>query len=1106
MTRILEREGIKRSQGRIVNLAVLAALLASSLHDTRAAEPARPAVAAGTRANVAGAPLNFEPNVGQAKSDAQYLAHGPAYSVALSPRGATLAGSGGELLLHVMGSKEGVTPAAEQPLNAVVNYYIGNDPKQWLSGIETFGRVRYTGVYPGVDLVYYGTQGRLEYDFAVAPGASAKSIHLAIEGAQQVRLDHSGGLKVRSNGNEVSFEHPVAYQLAGGRRVPVAASYKLAGDTVRFKVGAYDHSKQLIIDPVLSYFSYLGGAGNDVIGTGSPPGSVPTGQISSQAAAVDAAGDLYVVGYTQSTNFPTVAAYSQNPAKTTATNPSAFVSKFAPDGKSLIFSTYLGGTNGFDYAYAVALDSSGNAFVVGSAASNDFPVTSGAYQTVCSPNFNNNVETPNCSDGSNNGQISSYVSKFSPSGSLLASTFLGGASAGVAYAVAVDSSGRPYVAGTTYPGEFTPAAAYQTKTVGFPTTTGALVAAYQWCQSCNINGSLQYDAYVSVLDPALTTLVYSTLYGDDQGTSYNVWLGSTYGTAVAVDAAGNFYLAGYTADAYLPVTDTAAQKLITSCGQYFPNETVVNGNCGFIAKFSPVGGSSAPTLTYGTYLGHLPGCCSSNFISGIAADAAGDAYVLGFASVATFPTTSGAYQTTCNQYPTVNDGDCSSAFVVKLNPTGTTVLASTYFGGMYAGANGTSDNVATVGGIVLDASGNVYIAGTASNGLPQVNGFTIASGSIWPFVAELNSSLSSLVFSTLINDGGVGQVNLDGLALDTTGNIYLAGSIIPGTSVATSGAFQAANAGGSSDGWVAKIAVTTATTTTLAASSTTPTTGTAVNLTATVAETGGTSVPTGTVTFKDGTTTLGTMTLNGTGVAVYATSALAVGAHPLTAMYGGDSANAASSSAAVTVTVASPPVPTVTIAVAPTSIVLGKTATLTWSSTNATACMASNGWTGTEAVSGTQTVTPTTAGSLSYVLTCTGAGGSGKGTAALTVTSPAPTVTISVSPTSVDVGGSAKLTWSSTNATSCTASGAWSGSQATSGTLTVSPTTAASDSYALACTGAGGTANGAAALTVAAAVATAPPSKSGGGAMGLWELLGLSLVTTIAWRRKGPAA
>ena len=1103
MKDITGREGIIGSEGRTVGLAVLAALLALGAHDSNAA-PGGGATLQTAQARVAGLPLNFEANVGQAQSAAQFLAHGPAYSVSLNSHGATLASDGSALRLHVVGSRDSVAPVAEQPLSGVVNYYMGNDPKNWLSGIKTYGRVRYAGVYPGVDLVYYGTQGRLEYDIAVAPGASAKPVRIAIEGAERVRLDQSGRLRVQAKLHEVAFEHPVAYQVNAGRRVPVAARYRLAGNTVRFELGAYDHAKQLIIDPVLSYFSYLGGSNNDVIGTGSPSGSTPNVNVTSQAAALDAAGDLYVVGYTQSSNFPTKAA-SEQQDQASGSNPTGFVTKFAPDGKSLIFSTYLGGTTGFDYAYAVAVDSSGNAFVVGSAASNDFPTTAGAYQTICSPIFPNGTEIPNCTDGSNNGTPNAFVSKFSPSGSLLASTFLGGGGTSGAYAVAVDSAGRPYVAGATVPGVFTPAAPFQPQTVGFPTTTGSVVQAYTFCQGCNINGSLQYDAFLSVFNPTLTTLVYSTLYGNDAPyTGGN--LGNTWGTAVTVDGSGNFYLAGYTADAFLPVTSGVVQPMITSCGQYFPNENVVNGNCGFVAKFSAVGGSSAPAQVYGTYLGHLPGCCSSNYISGIAADAAGDAYVVGYASVATFPTTTGAYQTTCDQYPAVNDTNCGAAFIAKLNPTGTTLLASTYFGGMFAGANGISDNVASVGGIALDKSNNVYIVGTASIGLPQVNGFSITAGNIFPFVAELNSSLSSLLFSTLINDGAVGQVNVDGLVLDATGNIYIAGSIIPGTSVATSGAFQAANGGGS-DGFVAKISVVTATTTTLTASPTTATAGTAINFTATVAESGGSSVPTGTVTFKDGGTTLGSMTLNGTGVAVFSTSTLAAGAHSITAAYGGDAANSASLSSAAGVTVNALPAATVTIAVAPTSIVLGKGATLTWSSTNATACTASNGWTGSEAVSGTQTVTPTVAGSVSYVLTCTGSGGSANATAMLTVTSPAPTVTISVAPTSISVGQSASLTWSSTNATSCTASGAWSGSEVTSGTMSVSPTAAATDSYVLACTGTGGTASGSATLTVAAAVVPPPaPTKSGGGALGLWELLGLSALSAIAYRRRRVSA
>src|SRR6202020_2897909 len=173
-----------------------AAMLALGAHDSRAA-PASGATPQTARATVAGLPLNFEPNVGQARSVAQFLAHGPAYTVSLNSDGATLASDGSALRLHVVGSRDSVAPVAEQPLSGVVNYYVGNDPKNWLRGIKTYGRVRYAGVYPGVDLVYYGTQGRLEYDIAVAPGASAKPVRIAVEGAERVRLDHSGRLRAQ---------------------------------------------------------------------------------------------------------------------------------------------------------------------------------------------------------------------------------------------------------------------------------------------------------------------------------------------------------------------------------------------------------------------------------------------------------------------------------------------------------------------------------------------------------------------------------------------------------------------------------------------------------------------------------------------------------------------------------------------------------------------------------------------------------------------------------------------------------------------------------------------------------------------------------------------
>ncbi len=353
----------------------------------------------------------------------------------------------------------------------------------------------------------------------------------------------------------------------------------------------------------------------------------------------------------------------------------------------------------------------------------------------------------------------------------------------------------------------------------------------------------------------LSTLLYSSLFGEPQVS--NAGLGFegasfTIGQAVTVDAAGNFYLAGTSEDASLETTTGAYEASASSCGTV-TNNTLLN--CAFVAKFSPVG-SGTPSLIYGTYLGHTVGGGYGDLMTGIAADAAGDAYVNGFTNQATFPTTSGAYQTTCDQYG-VNgntDTECGSAFIAKLNPSGTALLASTYFGGYYAGANGIPDNVTSMGPIVLDAAGNVYIDGVAGNGLPQVNPLGTndgTGGAQSPFVAEFNSSLTTLVFSTLFSTGGQSQLGVDGLALDTAGNIYVAGSVgSPPSSAATSGAFQSTYGGGSSDAFVAKIVVHTPTTTTLSAAPTSATAGTAINLTATVAEVGGTSVPTGTVTFQ----------------------------------------------------------------------------------------------------------------------------------------------------------------------------------------------------------------------------------------------------------------
>jgi hypothetical protein len=328
---------------------------------------------------------------------------------------------------------------------------------------------------------------------------------------------------------------------------------------------------------------------------------------------------------------------------------------------------------------------------------------------------------------------------------------------------------------------------------------------------------LQFDAFVSVFNPALTTLVYSTLIGDDRPFSAIIASGSqadAIGTAVAVDASGNFYLAGYTNDAYLPTTAGAYEPNALSCGNELPGTTQLGGNCGFVSKFSPVTNANGASLIYATYLGGQATAAAaghaswSDYVSGVTADASGNVYVVGLANEAGFPTTAGAYQTTCDGYDNVTStGDyyCSAAFIAKLDHTGATLLASTYFGCITC----SGDAVYGVGPVRLDAAGNVYVTGIGGNSLPLVNGFPSNNGGgASPFVAEFDSALSTLKFSTMLNVGGGGQLSSAGLALDSSGAIYLAGNVnSPASSAATSGAFQASYGGGSADGFVAKISL-----------------------------------------------------------------------------------------------------------------------------------------------------------------------------------------------------------------------------------------------------------------------------------------------------------
>ncbi len=763
-------------------------------------------------------PLSFEPNQGQLASTVQFLSRGSGYALFLTPGKVVLnlerqqpasaaatgqtpeAASVDTLRMSLIGAnpEANAVGLARQP--GVVNYFIGNDPKNWRSGIPTYGKVKYPQIYRGVDLVFYGNQRQLEYDFVVAPGADPNRIAWRIDGAR-ASVDAEGNLALSAPNGPASFKKPVLYQMDGDKKTSVEGAFAVAGNQIRFRLGSYDHSRALIIDPVLSYASYLAGSGNDHIGRALD--NNPNG--TSQGIAVDSAGSAYVTGYTYSIDFPTKNPYqSAPPAKVTGVPPgqwpSAFVTKFSPDGSSLVYSTYLGG-NGYDYAYAIVVDSSGNAYVTGETDSPDFPATAGAYQTVCSPSPNNTgAPIPNSSNcGTSN--TSAFVTKLNSTGTgLVYSTFLGGnGSYAYATAIAVDGAGRAYIAGNE--DEDCYRGLPYTFQSCFPTTSGAVIAGNQ-----PVGGDPQF-AFVAAFDPTGAQLLYSTLFGDLNFKCIIACGGGTYGTGVTVDANGYFYLVGETQASNLPTTAGVVQPNGAPLGN---PATYVQAWRGFVAKFNPVTSAGGASLAYATYLGGKTGN-TGDFISGITIDSASNAYIAGYTNSKDFPVTPGAYSTVCGP----NGQNCAAAHVTKLNPTATSIVWSTFVGDSKGDG---SDALFFTGPIQLDGNGNIYIMGQeAGSGFPSVNPVEPApsGGQMDVIVAELDPTGANLLFSTRIGSGGLDTASPAGLAVDSAGDIYLAGNNGGPNLITTPGAFQttASNNPCCSHGFVAKIAATSATVT-----------------------------------------------------------------------------------------------------------------------------------------------------------------------------------------------------------------------------------------------------------------------------------------------------
>ena len=814
--------------------------------------------------------LSFEPNLGQADPRVKFLSRGPGYTLFLAEDEAVVAlrksGAGRQeperrshkseeerrQLSVVRGqlheTREGdrsaslVTPHSSLPfpvpspqppsflclkllranpaakvigvneLPGKSNYLIGNDPKKWRTNVPTYGRVRYENIYPGVDLVYYGKQGgQLEYDFVVAPGADPGAIALAIDAGGQVssrqkaagssqpsvasrarragsgvtdhvprttdstqskirnrkskissslRIAANGDLIVTAEGGEARFHKPVVYQeqsirlrrnssqLTGesegaldcmspdnGQRTSanpkseiqnpksIDAYYVLKSDgEVTFEIAPYDRTRPLIIDPVLSYSTYLGGSDMDY----------------ANAIAVDPSGNAYVTGYTASIDFPLVKPVQSSPGGGTCTDGvdtiacfDAFVTKLNPAGTALVYSTYLGGSNE-DYATGIALDASGDAYVTGYTNSTDFPVK-------------------NALQAENAGGYDAFVAELSADGaSLIYSTYWGGSSDDIGTGVAVDSSGNAYISGYTASPEF-------------PVTPGALQANY---------GGGDHDGFVVKFNSGGAELGYSTFLGGSA---------DDYAYGVAVDSAGDAYVTGATNSANFPTLNAFQPNYAGGLCAVAPNTFPCYD--AFVAKLNPAGSA----LIYSTYLGGT----GSDYGYAIALDGSSNAYMTGYTTSTNFPTTAGAFQQVF--------GGSYDTFVTKLDGAGSALVYSTYLGG--PGTQVGYD-------VAVDSSGHAFVTGyNYGGGFPTVSPTQAKNAGFYDaFVSMLNASGSSLVFSTYLG-GSLDEVGR-GISLDPSGNAYVTGGTFSLDFPITSGSYQPTYGGGPYDAFVTKFSLT----------------------------------------------------------------------------------------------------------------------------------------------------------------------------------------------------------------------------------------------------------------------------------------------------------
>jgi uncharacterized repeat protein (TIGR01451 family) len=687
-------------------------------------------------------PLFFEPNQGQTDPRVKFLARGRGYGLFLTPDQAVLvlqrSERGGHNLdsnvirMHLDGANSAARVSGAEPLPGKSNYFIGNDPAKWHRGIPQFARVNYESVYPGVDLTYYGNQGQLEYDFRVAPGADTNQITLSFDGAS-TRLD-AGDLVLSTNRGDVRFHAPQIYQQEGNAKKSVAGIFRqLADNKIGFQIGPYDRSRELVIDPSLSYFTFLGGSGTE----------------SNVQVAVDPSLNIYLAGTTDSVDFPV----TNGSAKTGTRN--VFIAKLNPSipapQSQLVYATYVGGTGADDTA-GLAVDSSGQAYVAGSTTSGDFPTTSSAFQTVpASPGTHG------------------FLTKLDSAGiTLLYSTFLSGTNAAnnatdLVTGLAIDTKGDAFVTGSTTSTD---------SATGFPATASGF-------QTSSLATTQFFGSKINTSGTGAASMVYSTYFGGANPAAPQI-----SGGGIAIDNSGNMYITGATNFIFdpnaandVPRTNFPILNAQQSCLDQPPSVTACDVNQtaqdAFVAKINP-NRAGTVGLVYSTYLG---GSLDDSG-TGIAVDAAGNAYVTGrtLSGDWTQPASPTAFQATFAGSG-VNVGD---AFIAKIgNPTGSSpVFPLTYF--TYLG--GTGDDVGQA--IAVDAVGGAHVTGsTNSSGdfpvFDPLQDQLTFGGATDAFVAQILTAASGKAAGDSVSFlGGAAEDHGLGIVVDVNNTAYVSGTTL----------------------------------------------------------------------------------------------------------------------------------------------------------------------------------------------------------------------------------------------------------------------------------------------------------------------------------------